>query len=53
MRNLLEYPITHKEAIEIINGFKCECDPSLIGDIRPAVCEWIITRLLEHEINSK
>lgn len=49
MRNLLEYPVTYPEAINTLREFKESCDPNLIGDPRPTIIEWAITRLVEHQ----
>ena len=53
MRNILAYPVTYNEAIDVLNRFKETCDPDLIGDMRPTVCDWIIERLTEQEISTQ
>ncbi len=46
MRNILEYPMTASEAIEILIGMKEELNKSpSIGDIRPYAIDWIIEKL--------
>lgn len=50
MRNLSQYPMTHEEAIRILNRIKDTFDPNLIGDIRPYAIDWVIGRLNEHKV---
>lgn len=51
MRNILKYPMTYQEAIQILEQIKEECEPELVGDIRPYAIDWVIERLKEqHEI---
>lgn len=35
MRNLDQYPITKSEIVDCMNKMISECDPDLIGDMRP------------------
>lgn len=53
MRNILQYPMTYQEAIDILNEIKHECDPNLIGDIRPYAIEWIKEKLREYKEMTK
>jgi hypothetical protein len=39
MRDLTRYPITTQEIIECLRQFKADCDPHLIGDMRPLLLE--------------
>lgn len=49
MRNILQYPMTYEEAEQILDRFKNECDPNLVGDIRPYAIDWIKEKLQEHK----
>lgn len=39
MRNTVEYPFTLSEVIECLQTFQKECDPELVGDIRPILLQ--------------
>jgi hypothetical protein len=39
MRNLIEFPITLNEVIECLERCKAECNPDLIGDMRPVLLQ--------------
>jgi len=46
MRNILEYPMTTEEAIQILSDMKDELSLSpSIGDIRPYAIDWVIRKL--------
>jgi hypothetical protein len=50
MRNLLEYPITTQEAVEVLQRIKediiKEYDKNMIiGDMRGVVIDWVIERI--------
>jgi len=47
MRNLLEYPISYDEAEETLMKIKEELSVGLVGDMRPAVIDWTLARLVE------
>lgn len=48
VRNILQYPMTYPEAIEILNKFSVEIlSQKLIGDIRPYALQWTIGKLKE------
>lgn len=49
MRNILEYPMTYEEAISILKEVKHECNPGLVGDIRPYAIDWVIEKLTEKQ----
>lgn len=49
MRNILEYPITTKEIIECLEELKKECDPNLIGDMRPLLLDEAI-KAVRHNV---
>jgi hypothetical protein len=49
MRNILQYPMTHEEAIDILTRFKNDCDSELVGDIRPYAIDWVIDKLKEQQ----
>lgn len=53
MRNILEYPMTYEEAVQILERFKQSCDHDLVGDVRPYAVDWIIEKLLEHKEMTK
>jgi hypothetical protein len=42
MRNLEQYPVTLDEIIDCLETFKTECDPELIGDMRPLLLDMAI-----------
>lgn len=50
MRNLSQYPMTHKEAISLLTRIKESFDPNLIGDLRPYAIDWVIKALEEHKV---
>lgn len=45
MRNLLEYPITNREIVECLEQFKADCDPKLVGDMRPLLLDAAINTI--------
>lgn len=47
MRNLVEYPITEEEAINLLDELSEVFHPDLVGDPRPAIIEWIKEKITE------
>lgn len=48
MRNTAEYPITLTEVIDCLRQFQKDCDPNLIGDMRPLLLRRAI-KMVERE----
>lgn len=49
MRNLIEYPVTTEEILELLDALKMEFDGDLMGDMRPAILMEAAKRICEHE----
>ena len=57
MRNIAEYPMTDREMTSTLARFAEECDPDLVGDMRPALLELAVRRTarataLEHGLRA-
>lgn len=54
MRNLLEYPVTYLEAIQVLDELIVESfkDDLSCGDMRPVVLQWIKEKILQ-ELNKE
>jgi hypothetical protein len=50
MRNLKEYPVTLDEIVECLQAFKAECDPELVGDMRPTLLDHAIAAVRYREL---
>lgn len=50
MRNLHAYPITLDEVVECLETFKRECDPALVGDMRPILLDHAIASIRYREL---